>query len=655
MRLLLINPPNAFYDMRYLAPPLGLLTLAALARESGYSVSVLDFNLEVISDPSLGSEDPFYDFACRKICEQETDVVGFTSMCLESHVSLELARRLKRLRPQLRTIFGGTHFGAIAKESLENFWFIDYVVAGEGDHAIISILERLANAKIMLPGNVWYREQGLVLPGTREISRPSLESLPFPAYDLVDLQRYFRVNPNCLLNYEAGRGCIFKCAFCYSPFQYGDSVRNKEPQQVVDDLRRLAELGARHVFFVQDNVLNSPRWASEVCAEISEAKIPLTWECYITYPQLDEKLIDELARGGCIGIFTGIDAVTPESQKRMNKRFLKSWEEISRKLSYCLEKGILPICAFILEGSNQPSDKIDATINTAIECVHLGCEVHINTLTIYNKTNLALSLDAASYSYSQIKPELLLDTPPIVQENPLARQYPQIFPYHSTCDNVDDWEIFITKAYVVSALIIGLQQTSYQFAIEEGNSIWRALDCVDQEFVESVRRTPVANRRLECLLRFIESFELISLSELTTTRLHREVAKLILASAGQCRTIEVRVGQLHKSYFLSWFVPSSEINGTNRAAMLEFGQSAFPAPGNTTVELALRSQNDAVKFYAISKDKLELLLKLSRASIGLEPVTLGAGLLAELENEGWIWAKNSGLSGSRLENGMLAA
>jgi radical SAM superfamily enzyme YgiQ (UPF0313 family) len=322
MKLLFINPPIGLYDRKYLAPPLGLLTLAAYIREQGHEAAVLDFNLEVLSDRSLGG-DNFYDFAGDRIAAEAADAVCLTSMCLESHASLELARRVKAAAPGVVTIFGGTHFGTISRELLDNFPFADYVVAGEGEEALRVILDRLSGVECALPSNVWYRENGIPAAGDAPQQRLPLEALPFPAYDLVDLQRYFTQNPDHLLNYEAGRGCVYKCSFCYSPFQYGDAVRNKSPERVVEDLRRLHALGARHVFFVQDNLLNSPRWASELCREIKDADLPLTWECYVTYPQLKEPLIDQLAAARCVGVFTGIDAVTQESQVRMNKRFLK--------------------------------------------------------------------------------------------------------------------------------------------------------------------------------------------------------------------------------------------------------------------------------------------------------------------------------------------
>lgn len=646
MKVVLVNPANGLYDKKYLAPPLGLLTLASTVRASSYEVVILDLNLEVISDPSIGGE-RFYDIACDLIVAAAPDVLGFTSMCLESHVSLKLAQRIKRVSPKVVTILGGTHFGAIGEEVLNRFPFIDYVVEGEGENALLAILAH-TDGTGGLPANVWHRDQGAVSKGRNEHVRPPLEEVLFPAYDLVDLPRYFAINPDYLLNYEAGRGCVFKCSFCYSPFQYGDAVRNKSPERVVEDLRQLAELGARHIFFVQDNFLNSPRWAAELSRKIADADLPLTWECYATYPQLSEPVIDLLAQAGCVGIFTGIDAVTPESQVTMNKPFLKSWENTSRKLSYCREKGILPICAFILEGPTQPTDKVDSTILTALECLRLGCEIHINTLTLYNGTALASDMSRHPQVYSQIKPELLLDTPQVVQVNSFARRFPHLFPYHSTDMVPDHWEVFTAKVFTLYAVMIALRKTSYEYAAVDGKSLWEVLDYVDNEWVELIRRTPPPKRRLEAILRFAQHFSHRKLSVQTEALLGRELAPVVLAARETVRLVTLKVGDSLKDFVLGWFLCVSANHGFNLDSdvldelmldsQLTLGvASPFSTSRPEGCVLALRSETNSIRYYDLDQDKLGLLCSLLRASRDGRPFALTAGSLLQLTEEGWVW------------------
>src|SRR5687768_3791298 len=98
MKVLLVNPPNNFYDTFELAPPLGLLSLAAVARDEGINVEVLDFNLRATADHAF-VEAGFYERALAEIAAHAPDAVGLTSMVVNSHVALELARRIKAVDP----------------------------------------------------------------------------------------------------------------------------------------------------------------------------------------------------------------------------------------------------------------------------------------------------------------------------------------------------------------------------------------------------------------------------------------------------------------------------------------------------------------------------------------------------------------------------
>ena len=642
MKLLLVNPPNGRFDRTYLAPPLGLLTLAAAVRQQGHEAHLLDLNLEVLADSSFGGEE-LYDRAFEMIARVKPDAVGFTSMCLESHVSLKLAQRIKSASPEVITIFGGTHFGAIARELLENFDFVDFVVSGEAEHALQSILDGGLKGSPKLPTNTHYRHEGGVRSGLIEQVRPSMEDLPFPAYDLADLDRYFSLNPARLLNYEAGRGCVFKCSFCYSPFQYGDAVRNKNPERVVEDLRKLSRLGARHVFFVQDNLLNSPRWASDLCWQVAAADLPLTWECYATYPQLKDSLIDSLAEAGCKGIFTGIDAVAHESQERLNKPFLRDWEAVSRKLARCLERGIQPLCAFILEEPEQDQKKNEAAITTALRCVGIGCEVHLNTLSIYNHTALDGVSTPARFSYSSAKVELLMDAPEVVRVNDFAKRLPQLFPYHCTTSDVRLWEGFVAKVHTLSTLVAGLRRTLSRYVVEEGNSIWKCLDYIDSDFAAWMASLEPQSRRKAAVLEFNRHFASQNISQETLSLLGREVAGVILSEKHAGRFVNLVVDSAEETYRLAWFInlqnlrPSKVGKARRASPHVKALHSDDHSRPSGEIMLALLSQNETIRIFSAPPELAELLQRLADAAALNQRVRLSGAQLEGLKRGGWIW------------------
>lgn len=649
MRLVLINPPNGSLDKTDLAPPLGLLSLAAGARQHGHQVYVKDLNLEVMGNPDIDGE-RFYETAVDSILRVEPHAVGLTSMCMESHVSLEIARQTKAKSPGVVTILGGTHFGPIGREVMTLFPFVDFVVVGEGENAIAAILECLDNNSGTLPKNVLYREGTNILSGSAEQETILLDDLPFPAYDLVDLDRYFTLNPRRVLDYDGGRGCVFKCAFCYSPFQYGDAVRNKRPSTIVSDLRRLSELGAEHVFFVQDNFLNSPNWAAELCTELATAQLTLTWSCYVTFPQLTKELVSLMSSAGCLAIFTGIDAVSRDYQRRMNKLFLRDWQVLREKLAYCIEQEIVPTCAFILEGPDQSPEEREDTIRTAVECIGLGCEVHVNTLSIYNGSKLEHQSGRSNTSYSAVKVRLLMDSPCVVQENDYARRWPKLFPYHSSSYEPRRWEMFLAKVHTLFALLWAFPKTLQDYVVDQGHSVWDAMDYIDDQYVEWLVEQPSRLRRSVAVEKFCESFALRPLSKESRFLFQREVARFTLLRRHGVRHMDIMIDGVVQPFNLSWFVDLSKTVeysfGKDTPLAYSYPHKAgaparnlSPREQETRHEVALLSQENTVRITRLLPKVVWVLSACEEAAALGRMLSLDKKTIEYLEREGWIWRR----------------
>lgn len=421
----------------------------------------------------------FYGRAVRAIAETHPDVVGFTSMAVESHVCLELARRLKQADAGVVTVLGGPHFTSIAREVLELYPWIDFVVMGEGEAATRSLAGSLRGTSGMASiTNVARRATGNgQVTFTRRLKpEASLDDLPFPAYHLVDLEDYFAVNPSRLLCYEHGRGCIFRCSFCYSPVQWGQGGQAKGIERVVGEVARLRDLGARHLFFVQDNFLNNVAAAKALCRALAEARTGVTWNCYATLPQLTPDVLDLLADAGCTEVFVGVDAVSPGAQRSFAKHFFKGWAPLEARLRACLDRGIGVTCAFMIDSPEEGHADTDAALTTAVLTSALGCFFRLNTLTLYNGTASFLAMQDRPKAYTEVKPRLLLDTAPVVQDNPYAREWPEIFPFHYTFMPVPLYHRFSTAMLIAFHLFLAFPRTLAQYALTDGGSLWQLLD-----------------------------------------------------------------------------------------------------------------------------------------------------------------------------------
>lgn len=430
MRVTLVQAPVITRLQEMVAPPLGLLTLGALLRDQDVEVSVVDFNLESYRDSRYREAETFYQPAIDRITATEPDLVGFTSMALESHVCLELARLLKAQDPRVKTVFGGPHFGSIAGEILEHYSWADYVVVGSGEQAIIDLVAHLRDgAPAADVANIAHRTiSGVTLDRRPERTLP-LAAIPLPAYELVDLEAYFAINPVALLHVEHARGCQLRCSFCYSEAHWGHGETAKPIGRVVEELKKISALGARSAFFVADNFVTSPPRARALCAAMNDAGIDLKWTCYATLAQLDEQTVAAMGAAGCRSVFVGVDAVSASNKKAFRKTYFKGWPALRETIERCLTHHIVPTCSFMLSSADT-ADGIEQTLQAAAFAKHIGAEVTVNALAIYHESGLHRSAGTSAIEYEELKPRLHYDTPPINFVNPYAKEHPALFPMH---------------------------------------------------------------------------------------------------------------------------------------------------------------------------------------------------------------------------------
>jgi Radical SAM superfamily/B12 binding domain len=439
MKVVLVNPPRSCHDLAELSAPLGLLKLASISAARGADTSIVDFNLiQHLNSDFAGSG--FYESALQHLLEKDGDVYGFTSMAVDSHISLRLAQMLKVKKRDAVTVFGGSHFSSIATDLTETYEWVDFVVKGEGEDSFDQLLKqplrRLRKSRTAA-------ERVLSFQSTNNLSS-------FPGYEFVKVDDYFAVNSRRVLDYEGGRGCRFKCAFCYSPGHYS-RVRSFSIDQRLAELNLLTQLGAAHVFFVEDNFLNNPTETAEFCRELEKARLGLTWSCYATLPQADTQVLSLMARAGCRSIFMGIDAVGSSSEKHYKKNFLhrKSLIEV---VAQCRMNDIRPTCAFMLSPpSHYCGRDIEATLSSALAARNAGADIRLNTLTLYNGTDSYLELhEQAAADTSKVN--LLLDLPQDLEINQYATERPWLFPFHSRYVAQGEWSTFLQTVHCLFTL-----------------------------------------------------------------------------------------------------------------------------------------------------------------------------------------------------------
>ncbi|MFC1681009.1 B12-binding domain-containing radical SAM protein [Pseudomonadota bacterium] len=464
MRITLVQPPSNHEETFLLSPPLGLLSIAAVAEGEGAEVTLLDFNLKGLQDQRWQTAEYFYPHALEKIRETKPDIVGFTSMAIESHVGLQLAQELKEENPSIITLFGGPHFGAIATEMLEHYDWVDYVIAGEGEVPLQNLLRMLeGEGEVSDLSNIARRTDAGITFERRSMAARDLDELPFPAYHLVDMEEYFALNPSKLVCFEHARGCYLKCSFCYSPQHWGHGESRKSTERVLAELKKLKEMGIEELFWVSDNLLNSKDNAISLCEAINEEELQFKWHCYGTMPQITEPVVKALSSAGCQSIFVGVDAVAEDNKKKYKKSYFKGWDGLRAKLSLCLTNGITPTCAFMLSPLDTDEAR-EATLRIAAYSASIGCFVRLNALTYYNQTEIEPKANLeVDKEYSEAYAIVLFDTAEILIRNDYAELMPELFPFHRTFTEKTNHEDFAKYCRMAMQII-----NSHQFLLLVG-------------------------------------------------------------------------------------------------------------------------------------------------------------------------------------------
>jgi len=286
--------------------PIGLLTLAEIAREEGVR------DVRVVDLPARRDEEAFV----RSLLD--FDVVGFSSICSTYNLTTRLCRRLKAVKPDVCAILGGPQATLTAQASLAAFRFVDVIFQGEAEHAWRTYLRQAREGVRSwgeVPGVAW-RDDGTIRLNAPAPLIDDLDALPLPAFDLYDFGRDASVTP-----IEIGRGCPFACTFCSSSPFFKRRFRLKTAARILEEMDALfAQYGSRKFYFVQDSFSVKRSFVEEICAAIENHHRSYTWHCSARTDQISEDLLARMRDAGCRGIYLGLETGSQRMQQIIKKR-----------------------------------------------------------------------------------------------------------------------------------------------------------------------------------------------------------------------------------------------------------------------------------------------------------------------------------------------
>lgn len=391
MRILLIYPPitarKKYMASPGISPPLGLAYLAAYLREYGrHEVCILDCLAEGINCLEETHDTIRYGLSSLQILKVlenfQPEVVGvsvmFTALALDAHA---VARLVKTWNPQVKIVFGGAHASAVPDWVLRDK-NVDVVVIGEGEETFLELIdcfEKQLNIERVL--GIAYRSKNECISLTD--ARPyiqNLDSLPFPARDLLPMDVYFTMDAKVKDSYVmrtpvtcmvTSRGCPGRCIFCSIHSIWGHKWRPRSAKNVVDEVEFLVrEYGIREIHFNDDNISASKGRMHELCNELIKRKLDIKWTTPngIAVWTLDRPLLEKMKQSGCYRLTYGIESGCPETLRFIRKKL--DLVKASEVLKICSDIGIWTFATYIIGFPYERPEDIKESIEYAIasEC-----------------------------------------------------------------------------------------------------------------------------------------------------------------------------------------------------------------------------------------------------------------------------------------------
>lgn len=304
---ILINSPDDCYSSHYLADPkmpLGLLSIASYLRSHGIQVMIIDCHTGNYTQDQL----------IQIIKKNQPTLVGLNISTPNRKNVYEIVERIKKTLSDVVVIVGGPHASCLPDDVFRNAPHIDGVVMGEGEHVVLKVLNNLPHLH-SFPG--FYARNTIQehLPTHFATRIEHLDSLPMPAYDLIDLVKYTSVSPELYIS--CSRGCTYNCVFCCSQVLLGRRVEFRTHNSVINEMVQLKELyDINKFYFYDDNLLIWPDFQA-FCNKMASHAIKWTAQAAINDFDLD--MIPLLLSGGCYRLSFGLESGSPTIQKYIRK------------------------------------------------------------------------------------------------------------------------------------------------------------------------------------------------------------------------------------------------------------------------------------------------------------------------------------------------
>jgi len=331
----------------------------------GHEVVLIDGNAQTMNEAGIA----------RYVLEHKIDLVGIGAMTRMIAKAYRMADAVRAVG--VPVVMGGPHVTEMADEALGRDGgprHADAVALGEADETWPRIVEDAARGEL--------KDIYAPVDAAGKELKPSLKHYPVIPWDTIDLKQFNLVPKSAkhwlqkigegwgtfrIVPVESGRGCPYGCEFCTVTGFFGDSIRFRTNESVVNELlllkaRARKERGQIAVFFIDDNFAINIKRTKSLLRDIIAAGAQVNWVAQISANLLrDQELVDLISASGGKWVFIGMESIDPANLKDVNKGFNKP-EEYAAVLQRLAQRNIYAITSFIFGMDNDTVGAAERTL-----------------------------------------------------------------------------------------------------------------------------------------------------------------------------------------------------------------------------------------------------------------------------------------------------
>lgn len=316
------------------APPLNLLYIASVLRKYGVEVHLLDLNIVEIP-PQADYEETLLEHVREKVTDIDPDLVGISCLTTQHFPFMRrVAATSREVAPQAKVALAGVHATLFAEDILNNCPDIDYIILGEGEEQTAALAQRLVNHDTAdlshIQSFAWRNSSGEVVVNKRDHYIQDLDHIPFPSWDLIAFDEYYRDHSNWYnpkghdikisVPIMATRSCPYDCNFCSAQKTMGRGFRKRSAVNLVDEIEyHVLQHGHNYFGFVDDNLTLEKNFVLDFCNEIVKRNLDIQFESFNGYniASIDEEIVHALTSAGCVYVILPVEHGCDEMRNKI--------------------------------------------------------------------------------------------------------------------------------------------------------------------------------------------------------------------------------------------------------------------------------------------------------------------------------------------------